>query len=139
MSAVKELHAGLTHSESVVVEKQLTVPEISPLFPAFSVMPHIFATPHLISLVESTCIIALRPYLTPEQRTVGVSFNFTHLAPTPMGMTATATINLVEISGKMLTFSFTCRDEQDVIGEGTHERAIIEVEKFMARVAKKQK
>ena len=72
MSDVKELKAGLTHSESVVVEKELTVPEISPLFPAFTIMPLIFATPHLISLVESTCIIALRPYLTPEQRTVGV-------------------------------------------------------------------
>ena len=139
MSAVKELNVGLVHSESIVVEKQLTVPEISPLFPAFSVMPHIFATPHLISLVESTCIIAMRPYLTPEQRTVGVSFNFKHLAPTPMGMTATATVELVELNGKMLTFKFTCRDDVDVIGEGTHERAIIDVEKFMARVAKKGK
>lgn len=139
MSDVKELKAGLTHSESVVVEKELAVPEISPLFPAFTIMPLIFATPHLISLVESTCIIALRPYLTPEQRTVGVSFNFKHLAPTPMGMTATATIELAEVNGRMLHFTFTCRDEQDIIGEGTHERAIIDLEKFMARVAKKQK
>lgn len=138
MSAVQELYAGLKHSESVVVKKELTVPEISPLFPAFTVMPHIFATPHLISLVESTCIIALRPYLTPQQRTVGVTFNFKHLAPTPVGMTATAAIELTAVNGRMLTFTFTCRDDMDVIGEGTHERAIVDLEKFMARVAKKQ-
>ena len=139
MSVVQELKVGLVHSESVVVEKLLTVPEISPLFPAFTVMPHIFATPHLISLVESTCIIAMRPYLTAQQRTVGVSFNFKHLAPTPMGMTATATIELVDINGRMLNFKFTCRDDAEIIGEGTHERAVIDLEKFMARVAKKQK
>ena len=137
MSVVQELHAGLKHSESVVVEKQLTVPEISPLFPAFTIMPHIFATPHLISLVESTCIIALRPDLTPQQRTVGVSFNFKHLAPTPVGMVVHCDCELTAVEDRRLHFTARVYDDVTEIAAATHERYIVDNERFTRKANSK--
>ena len=61
----------------------------------------------------------------------------THTAATPIGMTVTAEVELVSIEGRMLRFKVACRDEKEPIGEGFHERTVIDRERFMTRLAKK--
>ena len=81
---------------------------------------------------------ALAPYLGPDQRTVGTRVEMTHIAATPIGMKVTAEVELVEIKDRTLRFKVACRDERDAIGEGFHERTIIDHSRFMARLARKQ-
>ena len=66
-----------------------------------------------------------------------VRSDISHLAATPIGMTVTAEVELVELRGRKLRFTVSCRDDADLIGEGFHERAVIDHPKFMARVSAK--
>lgn len=132
------LSTGLTFSRSLIVDESLSVPQVSPAFACFAEMPPVFATAYLVGFVEWTCIEALQPYLTPEQQTVGIQVNLSHSAATPVGMQVTAEVELVEIADKKLRFKVICRDELDVICEGTHERFIVDKNRFMERLARKQ-
>ena len=113
------------------------MPAAAALFGSAAEMPPVFATAQMIAFVEWTCVAALQPYLAPHQRTVGTRVEMTHLAATPVGMTVTAEIELVEIDGRRLRFKVACRDETDLIGEGFHERAVIDHDRFMQRLASK--
>lgn len=126
---------GLTHSATIRVTPELTVPAL----PAFDLvdMPPVFATAYLVAFIETTCIAAMKPHLGPGQHSVGTRVDVSHLAATPVGMTVTAMVELVAVEGRKLRFKVSCRDEKDLIGEGLHERAVIDVAKFMARVAAK--
>ena len=100
-------------------------------------MPPVFATAQMIAFVEWTCVHALAPYLDTHQRTVGTRVEMTHLAATPVGMKVTAEVELVSIDGRILRFKVDCRDEKDPIGEGFHERTVVDNDRFMARLARK--
>ncbi|HXO01164.1 MAG TPA: hypothetical protein VN900_03860, partial [Stellaceae bacterium] len=76
-------------------------------------------------------------YLGPDQRSVGTRVEMTHTAATPIGMQVTAEIELVEIRDRTLRFKVACRDEKDPIGDGFHERTVIDHGRFMARLARK--
>ena len=101
-------------------------------------MPAVFATANMIGLVEWTCVAALMPYLAPHQRTVGTRIEISHTAATPIGMQVTAEIELVEFDGRRLRFKVGCRDEIEPIGEGFHERMVVDDDRFMARLARKR-
>lgn len=98
----------------------------------------VFGSPRLVAWFEGTCIGTIKPFLPSGWESVGTSFDFKHLAATPLGMKVTVKAELTEVNGKMLTFAFKAYDEVDKICEGTHGRAIIEVDKFLARVDKKK-
>ena len=134
---MNSLARGLRHSETLRVEPRHTVPGISSDWPGFSDMPPVFATAMMVGFMEQTCIQALRPYLSAGQQSVGTHVEMSHVAATPEGMTVTAEIELVEIEGRALTFRVSCHDEAGLIGEGLHKRAVIDTERFMARVANK--
>ncbi len=114
------------------------MPAQATIFDPATEMPPVFATAQMIAFVEWTCVAALAPYLGPHQRTVGTRVEMTHTAATPIGMTVTAEVELVEFDGRTLRFKAACRDERDPIGEGFHERTVIDHERFMARLARKQ-
>jgi fluoroacetyl-CoA thioesterase len=133
-----DLKVGLRHGATIRVGEELSVPAAAGLFGSAAQMPPVFATAQMIAFVEWTCVAALQPYLAPHQRTVGTRVDMTHLAATPIGMNVTAEVELVEIDGRRLRFKVSCRDEADLIGEGFHERAIIDHDRFMARLARKQ-
>src|SRR5262245_45846168 len=101
-------------------------------------MPPIFATAYLVGFVEATCVAALRPYLAPGQRTVGTHIDMSHSAATPVGMMVTAEVELVEVGERRLRFRVTCRDDAEVVGQGFHERFIIDFGRFMTRVEGKK-
>ncbi len=132
------LKIGLRHSETLTVGEALSVPAQAKYFDPHTDMPPVFATAQMIAFVEWTCVHALAPYLGPDQRTVGTRVEMTHTAATPIGMTVTAEVELVEIRDRTLRFKVACRDEKDRVGDGFHERTIVDNARFMARLARKQ-
>ena len=132
------LKVGLRHSETLTVSEALSVPAQARHFDPHTEMPPVFATAQMIAFVEWTCVHALAPYLSDDQRTVGTRVEMTHTAATPIGMKVTADVELVEIRDRTLRFKVACRDEKDPIGDGFHERTIIDHARFMARLARKQ-
>lgn len=135
-TSLPALVPGLFHSENMVVTPAHTVPQVGN-WPGFADMPPVFATAMMIGFMEQTCIQALRPYLRDSQRTVGTHVNMNHVAATPVGMQVVAQVELVEIHGRSLTFKVTCSDDVGLIGEGTHQRAIIDWQRFEERLAAK--
>jgi fluoroacetyl-CoA thioesterase len=132
-----DLMPGLRHVETLRVDQSLTVPSVSPAFASFADMPPVLATALMVGFIEWTCIEALKPYLDEGERTVGTHVDVSHVAATPVGMIATAEVELVAVEGRKLRFRVSCRDEGGLIGEGFHERAVIDLDKFMARLSAK--
>lgn len=97
----------------------------------------VLATPVMIGLMEHAAMNAVDRNLGEGYATVGTMLNIKHLAATPVGMKAKAEAELIRIEGKRLTFNVAAYDEKEKIGEGTHERYIIEVAKFLKRVQEK--
>jgi fluoroacetyl-CoA thioesterase len=133
-----DLKPSLRHSVTITVAEALAVPAQAQLFDPLTEMPPVFATAQMIAFVEWTCVAALAPYLSPDQRTVGTRVDMTHVAATPIGMNVTADIELLEIDGRRLRFKAHCRDEIEPIGEGFHERTVIDHARFMQRLAGKR-
>ncbi|MPN08633.1 hypothetical protein SDC9_155918 [bioreactor metagenome] len=98
----------------------------------------VYATPAMIGLMEGASLAAVDPHLPPGMATVGTAIQVSHLAATPVGMTVRATAELLEIAGKKLTFRVEAFDEKEKIGEGTHQRYIIELQKFQQRAESKK-
>jgi fluoroacetyl-CoA thioesterase len=132
-----DLKRGLTHSATIRVGVALAVPAQGEALGFDHDMPPVFATANMIALVEWTCVAALALYLAPGQRTVGTRVEMSHGAASPVGMHVTAEIELVEIDGRRLRFRASCRDEKEPIGDGFHERMVIDHDRFMARLARK--
>jgi len=93
----------------------------------------VFATPAMIALMEKAATLAVQEYLPEGSSTVGTMINVKHIAATPAGMNVAAQATLIEVEGKRLLFTVEAFDGEDKIGEGQHERYIINVDKFMAR------
>lgn len=97
----------------------------------------VFATPMMIGLMEKAALTAVDKHLGEEFATVGTLVNVKHLASTPIGMGVKAVAELINIEGKRLTFKIEAYDEKEKIGEGIHERYIIELSKFTKRAEEK--
>ena len=133
------LKQGLTFEFKYIVPENKTVPHLYPEFSEGQVMPHVFASGYMIGLFEFACIKALTPHLDwPDEQTVGISFNLNHVAATPPGFEITVRVTLDAVEGKKLTFSIEADDGVDTISKGTHERFVINAEKFKGAVAGKK-
>jgi predicted thioesterase len=97
----------------------------------------VFATPMMIALMEKAALTAVDKHLGEGYATVGTMINAKHLAATPVGMKVKAVAELTNIEGKRLTFSVEAYDEKEKIGEGVHERYIVEFAKFVKRASEK--
>ncbi len=93
----------------------------------------VFATPAMIAMMEYTAASSVAPGLAEGQSTVGTLVNVKHLAATPKGMNVTFETELTETDRRRLVFSVKAYDERGLIGEGTHERFIVDIEKFMSK------
>ena len=132
------LKPGLTFQFRYKVPKDKTVPCLLPESPEFQLMPEVLATGFMVGLIEWTCIQAVNPHIDwPKEQTVGTGINVTHIAATPPGLTVTVKVKLERFDGRRLTFSVAADDGIDNISEGIHERFVIDVEKFDAKVSKK--
>ena len=99
----------------------------------------VLATPAMIALMEKTAWTSVQPYLEEGSGSVGTLLNVTHDAPTPLGMKVRCESELIEVSGRKLVFAVAAYDEVGKIGGGTHERFLIQNEKFQAKANKKGK
>lgn len=133
-----DLKLGLRYTETITVSEAMAVPAQARMFDPATEMPPVFATANMIAFIEWACVHALAPYLGPHQRSVGTKVEVRHLGATPIGMQVTAEVELVEIDGRRLRFAVTCRDEAETVGEGHHERMVIDHERFMSRLARKK-
>jgi predicted thioesterase len=100
--------------------------------------PRVLATPNMIGLMERACRDTVLPQLETGYDTVGTHVNVFHLAAAPIGATVNITAEITEVVERRVEFRVEAWDEKEKIGEGTHQRAIINVAKFAARMAEKQ-
>lgn len=93
----------------------------------------VFATPHMVALMENAAYTSLLPHLSEEEGSVGTHLNVAHSAATPVGMKVWAESVVTCVEGRKVTFQVRAFDERGEIGSGTHERFIINAEKFLAK------
>ena len=120
-----ELKTGIENKIEYVVTENDTAEKYG------SGMVKVFATPAMISLMEKTCLELVLPFLPKKNNTVGISINIRHIKATPVNMKVTCIAELIEIDNKKLKFKLVAFDEQGEIGNGYHERYIVDTEKFM--------
>lgn len=94
----------------------------------------VFATPSMIALMEKAATNAIAENIPEDSSSVGTMLNVKHIAATPVGMKVTARAILVEVEGRRLLFNVEAYDEKKKIGEGQHERFIVNIEKFMSKI-----
>ena len=97
----------------------------------------VFATPAMIALMEQTAYESVAGELEEGYGTVGTMLNVKHVSATPLGMKVTCESTLTKIDGRALTFEVKAFDERGLIGEGTHERFLVQNEKFQAKANNK--
>jgi predicted thioesterase len=98
----------------------------------------VLSTPHMIGYMERTCRNLVLPMLEPGHDTVGTHVSVAHLAAAPMGMMVTFTAEVTGVKDRRVEFRVEAFDEKEKVGEGTHERAIINIAKFATRLAAKK-
>ena len=120
------METGLTYTSTVVVSKENVAATMG------SGDLNVFATPAMVALMENAAMNAVAGGLPEGSTTVGAMMNTTHIKPSAVGDTVSATAVLKEVEGRKLTFEVRAQDSKGVIGEGTHVRYIVDKEKFMS-------
>ena len=125
------LPAGLTGTAELVVGDQHTAPRVG------SGRIRVLATPVMINLIEAAALAAVEQSLPDQHQSLGTHLDVTHIAATPVGMKVRATAEVVKVEGRTIHFRVRAEDERELIGEGMHERVVVNVERFDARVQRK--
>ena len=125
------LAPGIRYQHTFRVPESKTVPQLYPEADEFLVMPEVFATGYLVGFLEWACILAIKPHLDwPREQSLGTHINVSHEAATLPGMEVTASVELVEVERRKLVFRIEAHDGINVISRGTHERFVIDRQKF---------
>lgn len=127
----EQLRAGMVFEKTMIVSEAVAARHLAGK--GISVL----STPELVRFVEECALEGVLPSLQPNQNTVGTRVDVRHMAATPMGMKVTARCTLVEIDRRRLAFTVEVHDELEKVGEGTHERFIVDGEKHQQRIAEK--
>lgn len=131
MSAGTELKVGLKGTNEIVVGTRDTAPHVG------SGKIKVLATPVMVNLMEAAALNAVEGLLPEGHQTVGTRLDISHVAATPVGMRVIAHAELVKVDGRRLTFRVSAEDEKEIIGEGVHERIVVNVERFDRRTREK--
>jgi fluoroacetyl-CoA thioesterase len=99
----------------------------------------VLSTPHMIGLMEKTCRDTVLPLLDPGDDTVGTHVNVAHLAGAPLGSRVVFRVEIIGVNGRQIEFRVEAATEGEKIGEGTHQRTVINVARFAARQAAKRR
>ncbi len=127
------LKTGLSGSATLIVGEEHTAPRVG------SGRVHVLATPVMINLFEAAALDAIERLLPPGRQSLGTVLNVRHIAATPVGMRVTARAEVLGVEGRTIRFRVEAHDEKDLIGDGTHERVVVNVAKFDERVQRKLK
>ncbi len=131
LSLVLDLPPGLTGTAELVVGEQHTAPRIG------SGRIRVLATPVMINLFEAAALAAVEQSLPENHQSLGTHLDVTHVAATPVGMRVRATAEVVRVDGRTIYLRVRAEDERELIGEGTHERVVVNLERFDKRVQEK--
>ena len=131
MDSLAKLQPGLTGRAELIVGEEHTAPRVG------SGLVHVLATPVMINLFEAAALDALDRHLPPGYQSLGTVLNVRHFAATPVGMKVFSSARISRIDGRTVHFFVEARDEKELIGDGTHERVVVNVEKFSQRVQRK--
>jgi len=131
MDLPAKLQPGLTGHAELLVGEQHTAPRVG------SGLVHVLATPVMINLFEAAALDAVDQHLPAGYQSLGTILNVRHIAATPVGLKVFAVAKVLKIEGRTVFLSVEARDEKELIGDGLHERVVVNVEKFSVRVAKK--
>jgi fluoroacetyl-CoA thioesterase len=126
-------HPGMTHELQVKTKPEDSAQKFYPH------LPDVFATPFLVGLMERVSAELINMHLKPGEQSVGIGMDLKHMAATPLGMEIRVKTEVTAVEGRKLTFRLEAHDEVEKIGEATHERFIIQADKFNSRVAEKAK
>jgi predicted thioesterase len=126
-----KLSPGLEGHAELIVGEEHTAPRIG------SGRVRVLATPVMINLMEAAALDAAENLIPAGHQSLGTRLDVRHIAATPVGMRVRATARLVSVDGRTLNFQVEARDERDLIGDGTHQRLVVNVERFDQRVQAK--
>jgi fluoroacetyl-CoA thioesterase len=126
----ESLKPGHTHTFTITVGEEQTVPALLPQSPIFSKMPKVLATGYYVGLIEWACMEALEPFLDPGEGSVGTMINVTHTSPTLPGMDVTIKVTCTAVDGRRTFWEVEASDEKDPIGRGKHERFTVRWDRF---------
>jgi predicted thioesterase len=126
-----DLAPGLAGTVELIVGDEHTAPSIG------SGKVRVLATPVMINLFEAAALAAIEHLLPAGYQSLGTHLDVRHLAATPVGMKVKATARVTKVDGRTVSFEVSAHDEKDLIGDGLHERVVVNVAKFDARVQKK--
>jgi fluoroacetyl-CoA thioesterase len=125
------IRPGLTGTADLVVAPEHTAPRIG------SGRIAVLATPVMINLIEAAALAAVEHLLPAGHQSLGIHLDVRHFAATPVGLRITATAEVTAVEGRTVTFRVEARDEREVIGDGTHQRVVVNVSRFDERVQRK--
>ncbi len=131
MIDLARLRPGLRGSAELVVGEAHTAPRVG------SGRVHVLATPVMINLMEAAALDAAEKLLPSGHQSLGIRLDVSHHAATPVGMRVTALAELLSVEGRTLHFRVEAEDEKERIGEGAHERVVVNVARFDERVRRK--
>ena len=128
LTALKE---GLTGTAEIIVGEEHTAPRVG------SGRVHVLATPVMINLMEAAALDAIERLLPSGHQSLGTQLNVGHYAATPVGMGLRASAVVIEVEGRTVGFRVEAFDDKERVGDGTHTRVVVNVERFDQRVQRK--
>nr|MBN1228826.1 thioesterase family protein [Anaerolineae bacterium] len=128
-----EIGPGVTGTKTIIVTDDLTASHLG------SGEIGVFATPAMVALMEGAAVAALSPLLPAGQTSVGVAISTNHLAATPTGHQVRAEAVVTGVDGRKVMFQVKAWDEKELIGEGTHTRFLVDLDRFLERVSSKRR
>ena len=128
---LSQLKTGLTGSAELLVGVEHTAPSIG------SGLVPVLATPVMINVIEAAALAAVEHLLPAGHQSLGIHLDIRHFAATPIGMRVRATAELTAIDGRTLSFRVAAHDDKEPIGDGSHQRVVVNVARFDQRVQRK--
>jgi fluoroacetyl-CoA thioesterase len=131
MDLPAKLQPGFTGRAELTVGEEHTAPRVG------SGLVHVLATPVMINLFEAAALDAVDQHLDAGYQSLGTVLNVRHIAATPVGLKVFAVARILKVEGRTVFMAVEAHDEKELIGDGLHERVVVNVEKFALRVARK--
>jgi fluoroacetyl-CoA thioesterase len=131
VSSTERIKPGLKGASELLVAEEHTAPRVG------SGRVHVLATPVMINVIEAAALAAIEHLLPEGYQSLGTRLDIRHFAATPVGMRVRAEVEVLRIEGRTVTFRVSVADEKEPVGEGTHERMVVNVSRFDVRVQDK--
>ena len=131
MAATDALKVGMKGHAEMLVTDVLTAPRVG------SGRVHVLATPVMINVIEAAALAAIEHLLPEGYQSLGTRLDIRHFAATPVGMRVRAEVEVLKVDGRTVTFGVAVADEKEPVGDGTHERMVVNVSRFDVRIQDK--